>query len=490
MKYKKSLSLFVAAAMAATALTGCSSGGASNSTATTQPTESAAAPAATSDAATPAEATQAAATDDTSATAASTDMQPAKLRMWAHWGSEQRRPTIDKMIQMFNDKYADNGVSAEYVYVPFDSIETKYVASVTAGSPPDVVISAIEAVNTKAMRNQAEDITDYVSPDTQGKFYDKYWQAALYNDRVYALPFNTDTRFIFYNKSMFSQAGVDASTIKTWDDLTAAADKLDATFKGQGNYKAAFLPMIGNFGYSSVAISDGAHTWDDDMNPDVCTLDSPANIESLNYMKTWCDRYGKDLVQSMEAQSGSGANDYFISGQVAMIGNVCNYIATLEQYDKDDSGNWIVDYDTFTMPTGPSWTEGDPRAAGGGFVATVGYGTKNPLDATRLAEYMTCGDAANVWAVEQKDVMCCEAANEQPELAGATGWDRVLELLPLTQTSRRNVYDPDASTSEDKYVNMIIKDFDDSMTPEQCLQAATKEINDEVDNEKFIFGAN
>ncbi len=87
------------------------------------------------------------------------------------------------------------------------------------------------------MRKQAQDITDYIEADTQAKFYDRYWNAGLYNDRVYALPFNTDTRMIFYNKTMFADAGVDAAAIKTWDDLLGAADKLDAKFNGQGTFR-------------------------------------------------------------------------------------------------------------------------------------------------------------------------------------------------------------------------------------------------------------
>jgi multiple sugar transport system substrate-binding protein len=349
-----------------------------------------------------------------------------------------------------------------------------------------VAISAIEAVNIKAMRRQAADITDYVDPATKGKYYDLYWQTALYNDRVYALPFNTDTRFIYYNKKMFQQAGVNAADIKTWADLLAAGDKLDAALKGTDKYKLAFSPVIGNFGFDMVSYSNGGSTWDNEMNPSICMLNSPQNVEALEYMRTWGNRYGALAVQSFINNTGSGTEDPFISGQVAMFGHTCNYIATLERYGRDASGAWIIDYDTIPMPTGPSYKNG-PKASGGGFVAVVPYGSKHPREATKLAEFMTWGEAANIWAVEQKDVMCSKEANEQPQLAGAVGWDRTLEMLAVTQISRRHIYAPDAIAVKDQQINRILHSFE-NVPAKTVLDEAVKQISAAIASEKAIFG--
>ena len=44
--------------------------------------------------------------------------------------------------------------------------------------------------------------------------------------KVYAAPFQSGLVSFFYNKALFEQAGVDATTIKTWADFTAAVQKL------------------------------------------------------------------------------------------------------------------------------------------------------------------------------------------------------------------------------------------------------------------------
>ena len=112
---------------------------------------------------------------------ATASQEPVLLRFWAHWGSEQRRPTIEKIVNMFNEKYAEQNIQVEYVYVPYGDIETKMIASVTAGNPASVVITAIEDVAVKAMRNQAENITGYLTPGIQDGFYAKYWDMAAWD---------------------------------------------------------------------------------------------------------------------------------------------------------------------------------------------------------------------------------------------------------------------------------------------------------------------
>ena len=53
-------------------------------------------------------------------------------------------------------------------------------------------------------------------------------QAYTINGKVYGVPMHTAQVGFFYNKDLFAKAGVDASSIKTWDDLLGAVKKLQA----------------------------------------------------------------------------------------------------------------------------------------------------------------------------------------------------------------------------------------------------------------------
>ena len=409
------------------------------------------------------------------------ESETVTLRFWAHWGSEQRRPTINKICDMFNEKYADQGIQVEYVYVPFGDIETKMLASVTAGNPPSVVITAIEDVANKAMRNQAANITEYLSEGIEEKFYAKFWDLATWNDGVYALPFNTDNRVIYYNKAMFTEAGVDVAAITDWASFQDACVKLDEKFNGTGDYIAAFYPTVGNFGFDTIAMANGSNgIFDDNLNPDKVNLACKENVEALEFMKWFADRYGIETVQALESGSAGGAQDLFLGKKVAMLGNTCNYLATIAKYN----GEAQVDYGVFALPAGPSAEV--TGSWGGGFVCTVPYGTKHPAEATLLAEFLATEGAA-VWGAEQLDVMCAIEANENPVMGSYDGWDVVTELMNNTKATRRHIYGGSAGNFVGDAVNSIVKTFE-ATDCQAVLEAAAEKIQNAIDEEAFIFG--
>ena len=405
------------------------------------------------------------------------------LRFWAHWGSEQRRPTINKICDMFNEKYADQGIQVEYVYVPFGDIETKMLASVTAGNPPSVVITAIEDVANKAMRNQAANISEYLAPDTQAKFYEKYWDMVTWNGGVYAIPFNTDTRLLYYNKAMFEAAGVKVEDITDWASFQDACVKLDEANKGQGDYIAAFYPTIGNFGFDTICIANGSNgIYDSNTNPQEVVVDRKENVEALEFMMWFAQRYGQETLTALEAANAGGAQDLFLSGKIAIFGQTCNYLATIAKYNDEAK----VDYGCFALPAGPSAPEGKTGAWGGGFVCTVPYGTKHPAEATLLAEFLATEGAA-VWGAEQLDVMCAIEANENPVMGSYYGWDTVLDLMQYTKGTLRHIYGNTAGNYVNDAVNKVMKTFE-STDCQGLLTEAAQKIKKAIEDEAFIFG--
>ena len=42
-----------------------------------------------------------------------------------------------------------------------------------------------------------EPITEFVDSDVENRFYDQMTEATMYEDEMYALPFNTDTQILF-----------------------------------------------------------------------------------------------------------------------------------------------------------------------------------------------------------------------------------------------------------------------------------------------------
>lgn len=88
---------------------------------------------------------------------------------------------------------------------------------------------------------------------------------ALYGDRLDVLPYEYNIEGIFYNKSIFSDNGIEVPT--TWDDLVAAADTLEAAgiqaFSASGEQGWPLTRMISGYLYRSLgpdalqAVADG-----------------------------------------------------------------------------------------------------------------------------------------------------------------------------------------------------------------------------------------
>ncbi|SKA85304.1 carbohydrate ABC transporter substrate-binding protein, CUT1 family [Clostridium sp. USBA 49] len=396
---------------------------------------------------------------------------PVTIKLWHHWGSEQRKPTIDGMLSEFNKKYADKNIKVEGTFVPFGDMDKKITASIAAGNPPDVAVQPIEAVAVMASRNQLEDITSYMPKNIESKYYDNLWDTVTYKGKIYALPFNTDTRLLFYNKKMFKEAGINEFP-KTWDEFFSIADKLD---KKDGNKYTTltFHPMIGNFGFDTIALSNGGRTVNDFMNPTKPTANLPQNVEALEWMLKWRERYGTDTWNSF-MQQGSGANDPFISEKVAIYGNVCNYIATLKKYAPN------MEYGVAPMPVGPSGTT--TGSIGGGFVIVVPKGSKHVKEASEYVKFMTDDWATTKWALEQADVMINKNANENEKLKENPAWQTVIDNMKYTNVIRRIPTAPNANGAMSTAIDNVLKAS--TQKPKEALDKAQLEIEKMIkDNE-------
>ena len=77
---------------------------------------------------------------------------------------------------------------------------------------------------------------------------------------MFALPAYGTTQVMYYNKAAFEKAGIDPATIKTWQDLAAAAEKMTAS---DGSF-VGWEPMWGSGNLIDAALSNGASLLSED----------------------------------------------------------------------------------------------------------------------------------------------------------------------------------------------------------------------------------
>ena len=129
----------------------------------------------------------------------------------------------EKIISDFQAANPDVQVALEVQ--SWDNINDVVRTKVQANQAPDML--NIDAYSGFAQDDLLYPATEIASPETIADLQPSFVQNATLNGTQQAMPLIASTRTLFYNKDLFAQAGI-AAPPKTWDELLAAAKKIQA----------------------------------------------------------------------------------------------------------------------------------------------------------------------------------------------------------------------------------------------------------------------
>ncbi|HET7628130.1 MAG TPA: ABC transporter substrate-binding protein [Bacillales bacterium] len=332
------------------------------------------------------------------------------VNFWSFWGSETRRPVIQHMVDEFNK--SQDKIKVEYTYLPWGDIWTKELASVAAGNPPDVVVQDIMSVPLRASKDQITNLSKYIEKegDDFGKrFFPQLWDMMDYNGDIYAVPYNTDTRVLFYNKDLFKKAGLDPNDPpETWQELWEYANKLDV--KNGDQYETiGFYPLWGVGKDIWLENADGDAYFNSDMKP---VINDPTSVEVMNWLKKWNEKYGMDTIHRYDAYFKNSQANPFLTGKLGMYVQAATFYTQIRDYAKDLN---------FGVTLMPEFKPGSGHTSwGGGFEVEIPKGSKHPDAAWEFIKYLTGKQAQKYWAVHTFDnvanIEAAKAAGDSPKL--------------------------------------------------------------------------
>jgi multiple sugar transport system substrate-binding protein len=389
------------------------------------------------------------------------------IDFWTFWGSEIRKPIIEKIIADFNA--SQDKIEVKHTFLPFGDIWTKELAAIAAGDPPDVVINDINATALRGQKEQAMNLSQFLEKDDiSTRFYPELWDATLYEGDSYGIPFNTDTRVLFYNKDAFKEAGLDPEKPPTtWAELEEYAAKLDKK-SGKDYEQIGFYPLWG-IGYDVWLLNANGQNYFDEQNN--FQIDTAKNEKVLNWLKTWKDRYGDDVINSYQAQIDSQQGHPFFNGDLAMIAQTPTFYTQVRDYAKDLN---------FGVAELPEYEAGNGNTSwGGGFVAEIPEGSKNPEEAWEFIKYLTDVQAQEYWAVQNFDNVANKEAAEKAATSdeftedGTMVYQKAVENMEHTLLTPVPVVAPDFSS----LINPNMDEFFlGSMTAKEALEKSQKDV--------------
>jgi multiple sugar transport system substrate-binding protein len=397
---------------------------------------------------------------------AASSKEKVVVNFWTFWGSETRRPVIEKIVNDFNK--SQDKIIVKHTFIPWGDIWTKNLAAVAAGNPADVVINDINSVSQRAENNQAEDLSKYINADTFKKqFYQNLWNTVLYKGKPFAVPFTTDTRLLFYNKKAFKEAGLDPNKPPTtWKELEDDARKLD--IKQDGKYtRIGYYPLFGGFGAPSwLKNADNGSGF---VENGQLKTDTPNKVKALQWLVDWQKHYGDKTIQTYQAEFSDGQANPFIAGKVAIYTDVATFYTKIR-----DSGT-KMDFGVTAIPAFDQSSK--PWDDGGGFVAEVPKGAQHPKEAMKFIKYLTGEKAQKYWAEKNYDNVANKSAAESvmKDLTGDSKmvYQEAVKALKYTTLSPVPINYPDYQNRINPLVDAAIQG---KLSPKEALAKAEQNV--------------
>jgi multiple sugar transport system substrate-binding protein len=178
----------------------------------------------------------------------------------------------DGIVSAFEKAHSD--IKVNVTSIPWTNFDSQVQTMVQNKQYPDITEGDYYA-------NYAQDGLLYSASDVlsdPGNLLPAFKAQGTVNGTQYGMPFTTSSRTLFYNKKLFTQAGITAAP-QTWADVEADAAKIKALgdvgfglpLGAEEAQAESLLWMLGNGGgYQSA----GKYT-----------IDSPANIATFTYLK-------------------------------------------------------------------------------------------------------------------------------------------------------------------------------------------------------------
>jgi raffinose/stachyose/melibiose transport system substrate-binding protein len=146
-----------------------------------------------------------------------------------------------KMADSYESQHP--GVKIQMQFLENEAFKAKLPTLLQSSDAPDFFYSWGGGVLKQQMATGALlDLTTAMKANN-GAWLKSFNPAAIdgltFDGKISAVPFKLGTVSFFYNKALFAKAGVDAATIKSWDDYLAAVKKIKA---------AGIVPIAGGGG--------------------------------------------------------------------------------------------------------------------------------------------------------------------------------------------------------------------------------------------------
>ena len=149
-----------------------------------------------------------------------------------HVGTDYAADYYSYLFEEFKKTEEGKNVEFNFEEIPTtDAYNQKIKLLISSGDLPDIVFNGGNNITELAAKSgKVADLTPYFEEDAEWKalFDDTSLEFNTVEGKIYGVPVSKEISYIYYNKELFKQAGIDAPEVAfaSWDEFFAACDKL------------------------------------------------------------------------------------------------------------------------------------------------------------------------------------------------------------------------------------------------------------------------
>lgn len=375
---------------------------------------------------------------------------------------------MSALVAAFEQENPDIRVKPVYTGTYKDSI-IKALTAHKSGTPPDAAVLFAVDIYTLIDNNAIVPFDDMVANAADTAWLSSFYPALMANSRVagqtWGIPFQRSTILMYWNKKLFTQAGLDPNRPPaTWADMTAYAKQLTLhDTAGNTTQWGVQIPSSG-FPYwlfQGLATANGATL----MNAagTQTTFDSPAVIEALKY---WVDLARLHKAQPPGVVEWGNTPRDFIDGKAAMIWTTSGNLVNIREKANFDFG----------VTSLPANKQSGSPTGGGNFYIFKKSPPSQQKAAFKFIQWMVAPESTAKWGIDSGYIGVSPAAWATPIMK------KHVADLPSAAVARDQLANAVAelSTHENQRVTRalnagLVAALTGKKTPRQAMQDAQAE---------------
>jgi multiple sugar transport system substrate-binding protein len=350
------------------------------------------------------------------------------IDFWFPWGGDFQKEFKAQVVDEFEKQNPNIKVKMTFVETTGNTqASDKLLTAIAGGNPPDVALFDRFLIGSWAAKGSLTDLTGHVETSNiaPSDYYDGLWAEAVYKNKVYALPWGTDNRAMFYNKTLMKAAGLDPEKPPTTiEELDAMAAKIFKKGSGGKYDEIGFIPWM-NQGFLFTQGWNWGGQWEKNSE---LTPNDPQIVKALEWMAWYAKTYNVETLTSFSNAMGQTGMNPFWTGKVGFV------------YD----GNWILNDLSKYKPTFewgvapmPAPSGAAPVTWAGGWSYVIPKGADHEKEAWEFIKFVAHKEGTVHWAKRPtagNDITAMPAVNEELNLGANPNLKVFLDLMPKAYT--------------------------------------------------------